>query len=57
MKFKDFRLLVYIGDTIDIYIKNKHADTIETDVTKYDDLRVDLISHNQETGHLEAYLF
>lgn len=57
MRLKDFRTRVYVRDMIDIYINQNFVDTIDMDVTKYDELGVGIISVNKETGHLEAYLY
>lgn len=57
MRLKDFRTRVYVRDMIDIYINENFVDTIDIDGTKYDELGVGVISVNQETGHLEAFLY
>ena len=57
MTLKDFRRQVYTGDMIDIYINLNFVATINTGVTKYDELYVGMISVNQDTDHLEAYLY
>lgn len=57
MKFKDFRTSAYVFDMIEIYINQDFVDTIDTGVTKYDELDVSMMSVDKGRGYLEAYLY